>query len=469
NTSGTWSPASGTNNTQNYIPGVLAQTTQFRRTVTGGVCASNVSAAVTITVNPLVVNNTITANQTICTGTAATNLSGSLPTGGNGTYVYLWEQNTSGTWAPALGTNNTQNYVPGVLTQTTKFRRMVTGGVCASNISTAVTITVNPLPTATISGTETICQNSSSAGITFTGLNGVAPYTFTYKLNNGAPQTIVTTSGNSINLPQSTLEAGSFEYSLLSVSDSGGAGCTNLQTGAATISVSATPKGFNDYVNLTSCSGVLSYNLQSNVNDPANGNSVPSTFSWIVSSNNNIVGAVNGSGNLISQTLINTSNTVQTVIYTIIPKASAGSNCTGLPFTLTVDVPVCSSLSIVKTADLISVSKSQDKITYMVSVSNTGNANQYNVVVNDPMLGGDLINPVKTGNNNAVLEKGEMWTYTGTYLVTQSDLDNNGYPVSNSGKISNSVTVKTDQLPVAQAASADVNIELSKSISLVKT
>ncbi|TCD08401.1 hypothetical protein EZ449_11125, partial [Pedobacter frigidisoli] len=145
NSSGTWVAAAGTNNTQNYTPGTLTQTTQFRRTVTAGVCAASVSPAVTITVNPLVGNNTIIADQTICTGTAPIALAGTLPTGGNGTYTYYWEQNSSGTWVAAAGTNNTQNYTPGTLTQTTQFRRTVTAGVCAASVSSAVTITVNPL------------------------------------------------------------------------------------------------------------------------------------------------------------------------------------------------------------------------------------------------------------------------------------------------------------------------------------
>ena len=76
------------------------------------------------------------------------------------------------------------------------------------------------VPTATISGNATVCQNAPSPVITFTGSGGTAPYTFTYTLN-GNPQTdIVTVSGNSVTLNAPTGTVGTFTYTLISVNDS---------------------------------------------------------------------------------------------------------------------------------------------------------------------------------------------------------------------------------------------------------
>ncbi|MDP3928569.1 MAG: hypothetical protein Q8R57_06065, partial [Bacteroidota bacterium] len=171
-----FSAASGTNNAINYSPSALTATTWFRRVVSSGDCAPLTSSAVEITVNPVIADNTIGSAQTICTGTAPTALSGSTPTGGNGTYTYTWELSTSSASAgftAASGTNNTINYAPGTLTETTWFRRTVSAGVCSAAISSAVEITVNPLiANNTISGTNEVCVGGTPATITGSTANG---------------------------------------------------------------------------------------------------------------------------------------------------------------------------------------------------------------------------------------------------------------------------------------------------------
>jgi gliding motility-associated-like protein len=106
----------------------------------------------------------------------------------------------------------------------------------------SVTVVVNPLPSATISGTTTICSNSASPLITFTGSVGTAPYTFRYAVNGGTPQIITTSSGNSVTLQASTVTAGVFNYNLLSVQDSSSSACMQNQTGSAVITVNPSPQ-----------------------------------------------------------------------------------------------------------------------------------------------------------------------------------------------------------------------------------
>lgn len=50
-------------------------------------------------------------------------------------------------------------------------------------------------PTATISGTTTVCQGTAT-DIIFTEADGTAPYTFTYTINSGINQTVTTDNGN---------------------------------------------------------------------------------------------------------------------------------------------------------------------------------------------------------------------------------------------------------------------------------
>ena len=104
-------------------------------------------------------------------------------------------------------------------------------------------VSVNPLPAATISGSTTVCQNSPSPNITFTGSNGTAPYTFTYTINNGSPQTISTISGNSVTVAALTNTVGTITYALVSVQDASSTTCSQNLAGIATISINGVDGG----------------------------------------------------------------------------------------------------------------------------------------------------------------------------------------------------------------------------------
>lgn len=74
-------------------------------------------------------------------------------------------------------------------------------------------------PTATITtNTTSVCLGGTSPVITFTGKDGTAPYTFTYKIGTGADITIHST-GDIATLNVSTTIAETFVYTLVSVKD----------------------------------------------------------------------------------------------------------------------------------------------------------------------------------------------------------------------------------------------------------
>ncbi|MTK53693.1 PKD-like domain-containing protein, partial [Paludibacter sp.] len=600
-------------------------------------CSNDQSGSAVITVNALPVP-TITGS-----GAACANSTGNVYTTESGMSSYNWTVSGGTITSGGTSTSNTATVTWGSAGTGTISVNYSNSNGCSASSSTSKIVTINALPTAAISGTTSVCQNTAAPSITFTGAGGIAPYTFTYKVNGGTAQTITTTSGNSVSVMQPTTTTGTYSYALVSVKDNSSTTCSNDQSGSAVITVNAlpvptitgsgaacanstgnvyttesgmsnyvwsvsggtitsggtstsntatvtwgsagtgtisvnysnsngcsassstsktvtindkptltsistpvalcagtslnpsgptvsangsvvftegwelessvgsgifnsltvpyivsyadnnktlrytatngcgittsntvtltvnpTPTGYNDNVTLD-CTGTLSYDLQVNVdNTSKGGNAVASTFSWIVSSNSYVVGASASSGNTINQTLYNKSNSSQQVTYTVTPQATGIGTCNGTPFTITVTVPVCSSLSISKSADKTSINKAGDVINYTITVVNTGNADQNNVVVNDPYLGGSLSNPTKTGgDNDDILEKGETWTYTGTYTVAQADLDNNGKPLSN-GKIHNTVSVTTTELPTAQTAFSDVTANATPSWTLSK-
>jgi PKD repeat protein len=119
----------------------------YQRIVSSGVC-STTSNIIAIIALPQIANNTIAADQTICLTTTPNAITGSQPTGGDGTnYNYSWEQSTDNgvTWS-VITSINTRNYSPPAITQTTLYRRLVASSVCSGSsqsISNSIKITVN--------------------------------------------------------------------------------------------------------------------------------------------------------------------------------------------------------------------------------------------------------------------------------------------------------------------------------------
>lgn len=182
-----------------------------------------------ITVNPVPVSNA-GADTTTCSISSL----GELGTPATSGYTY--------SWIPATGLSDTTVSDPDVALATPgSITYTVTTTVFGCTSSDSVTVQVNPLPTATIAGTASVCVNAADPLITFTGANATPPYTFTYTVNNGGNQTISTTAGNSITIPVTTTMADTFIYTLISVQDASSTACSQLQTGSATITVNPLP------------------------------------------------------------------------------------------------------------------------------------------------------------------------------------------------------------------------------------
>lgn len=108
-------------------------------------------------------------------------------------------------------------------------------------------------------------------------------------------------------------------------------------------------------------------------------------------------------------------------------------------------------------------------ISYTISVDNVGNTDLTGITVSDPSvsnLAPVLIGGFNSGdtNHDNKLSAGETWHYTGSYTVTQHDLDSNG---DGRGAIINTVTADSAQTnPVT--ASTSIVVETSAGLHLVK-
>jgi hypothetical protein len=166
-----WSPATGLSNTSGALV-IASPSSSTIYTVTGwdtNGCAS--SETVPITVEGPLSSNTITGDQDVCSGAQPLMLVGSMPGGGNGTYLYLWEESTDGTtWLPAAGPNSLINYAPPALSDTIYYRRRVMWNSCTGNfslLSNTVTVRVQPSITGdAVSSDQTICSGSIPVALT---------------------------------------------------------------------------------------------------------------------------------------------------------------------------------------------------------------------------------------------------------------------------------------------------------------
>ncbi|MCU0429862.1 MAG: hypothetical protein MUF42_07795, partial [Cytophagaceae bacterium] len=165
---------------QNYDPSTISSTTYYRRGVSSGTCAIVYSASVQITIEPAIANNTISAAQTFCSSGDPAQLSGSLPTGGNGVFAYQWQSSPDNSTFADISGATAQNYDPSTISSTTYYRRGVSSGTCAIVYSASVQITIEPaIANNTISASQTFCGSGDPAqlnGSLPTGGNGVFAY-----------------------------------------------------------------------------------------------------------------------------------------------------------------------------------------------------------------------------------------------------------------------------------------------------
>ena len=129
---------------------------------------SLISDTQTVTVYPTTVAGNIAAPSAICAGVTAPALTLTGYTGS----IIRWESSLNGTiWSTIANTTDTYN--PGTPSQTTQYRAVVQSGTCAAATSNTVTLTVHPLPIATITESASLAL-CSGGSVTLSNSNGVS-------------------------------------------------------------------------------------------------------------------------------------------------------------------------------------------------------------------------------------------------------------------------------------------------------
>lgn len=159
-----------------YTPGVLTQTTYYRRAVSTLDDAVVYSDPITITVNPGSTGGTIYLNRNSCSGTDLT----ILTLVGNVGNVIGWESatsNVSPVWVPIANTTNVltiSNFAT-----TTYYRAIVQNGTCTIQYSSIVNTVANPAVSngwATTPPPGTICGGINSSLFTLVAYTGTILY-----------------------------------------------------------------------------------------------------------------------------------------------------------------------------------------------------------------------------------------------------------------------------------------------------
>lgn len=250
NCTGLWTPIAGATGAS-YNPPALTQTTCFRRRVNACGGASQVSNTVTITVHPVPTVSVSPSISTICSG-EATNVTLTGTVGGT---IFNWTafspdpqiSNYSGSNGSTIAQTLTNN---GSVQGTVTYTITPTANGCFGSAQTA-TVNVDPIPQGEITGPTALCTGSSDQ-INFNFLWGTPPYDVVYTDGTSNFNLNDINSGHAVGIsPTSTTT-----YSLVSIIDDAGNGCTRTSgfAGSATVTVNPLPNG-SISGNTTICEG----------------------------------------------------------------------------------------------------------------------------------------------------------------------------------------------------------------------
>ena len=326
----TWTDVPGATNSNYTTPNLTTQT-YYRTKVSQDIANLNNSFCSTFsdvfTISILAgPNNAVTnGDKTICSNEPIPALSVAT---NPGTGVNWYNAATNGTLLQA----NSTSYTPTVAgTYYAEVYNLTTN--CKSNSRTPVSLTIVALPTASISGTASICTGNS----TIVNFNGTPNAVLTYTVDGGSNQTITLNSSGSANLTTPVLTSNS-TYTLVSAASSVLNTCSATLNSPFLISVNATItatitgsssicSGSNTILTFTGTpSAIVTYNVNGGMNQNitlnSNGSSAFTTPNLNANTNYNLVSI---SSNGVSACTNNLSQ-VFTITIILLPTATISVN-----------------------------------------------------------------------------------------------------------------------------------------------
>jgi len=367
-------------NSETYSPGVLTQTSWYKRLArvsckTDWIGASE-SNVVKITVDPVSVGGSIAGGVNVCYGTNSTLLTLSGHTGS----VIKWQKSTDN-WGTSVDVANTSiSLIATDLNITTLYRAVVQSGVCSTINSSDATIEVNPLGQVNQPDDIVACNGSLTAEVPFSTANtgGATTYSWT----NDTPGIGLAASGTgniasftAVNNGTSPVVA---TIIVTPTYTNGGVGCSGA---SKSFTITVNPTGQvnqpgNQLVCNNSSTAILEFGT---INSGGT-----TTYSWI----NDTPGiglALSGNGNIASFTAVNTgtSPVVSTIIVT--PTfTNGGVGCAGATQSSTITVNPTGQ---VNQPENQSVCHNSSTVTLEFGTINTGGTTTYTWTNDTPGIG----------------------------------------------------------------------------------
>jgi hypothetical protein len=308
---------------------VAVQVVTYTITPTAVVGGCTGTQIFSLTVNPAPKMTSANA-ATICSGNGV-----SIALSSDIASTYVWNAtgnpNTSGESISAQSTGTLANTIVNNSTSAQVVYYQVTptssSGSCAG-ATQSVVVTVNPVPVMSSASSASICSGGT-ANIAL-GANIASSFTWIATDNlNTTGESLSTQSGNVLNntISSSSTLSQNVVYTIVPTANLGG-----CQGAAQTVTVTVNPIPTMTSASAgTICSG-------SSVSIPLTSDAT-ATYIWSAMANVNTSGesTTSQSGNVLSNTIYNTSGVVQHVVYTVTPSSSSG-NCAGAAQTVTVTV-----------------------------------------------------------------------------------------------------------------------------------
>lgn len=249
---------------------------------------------------------TISGNLTVCVG-------GTTQLSGTGTPASTNPWTSSNT---AVATVSNTGLVTSIAAGTTDITYTNSSGCFGT-----VTVTVNPLPTATISGSSTICEGSATS---FT-ISGTPNSTVTY--SDGTSNLNVTLNAAGTASVNTGVLNTTTTYTLVSIQSASSTSCNNTLSGSITINLNPIPV-MDPLANTQACPGD-NVAISSFTATPSG-----ATFAWS-NSNTSIGLGANGTGDLPAFTATNPGTTPISGTVTVVPTLN-GCPGSSVSFTITV-------------------------------------------------------------------------------------------------------------------------------------
>ncbi|OHX65944.1 hypothetical protein NH26_06025 [Flammeovirga pacifica] len=226
-----------------------AGTYQYRRQVSSGGVTVSSTTDVTVTINPVISNNILTApGQTQYCGSitgGTLTFTGAVPTGGGGAFTYQWEKSTdNGSSWSTVGTS-TVNFTESsniTTSGTILYRRIVSSGQCTST-SNEISIELTP----SVAGTNitnvtsgTVCINDAIVliGDGSSGGTGAYSYQWQQELNGGGYSNIMSATSQSYFI-SNIATAGSYNFKRITTS-----GNCIVESNVVSVNVPAEPSSY---------------------------------------------------------------------------------------------------------------------------------------------------------------------------------------------------------------------------------